>query len=230
MGETIKGLAKVSWLDPETREPQEYVLTEGATITIGRSRNNEVCIPEQHVSRQHAVIAHQYGVFMISDLGSANGTFVNDQQLMDPFPLAHGDVIRLYVPIVNFSAIVTPEDEKKAIETGSFIVAMDKKAPPRLSVTSGPQEGIEFTIPGNSITLGRAVANATWEIRLEDRAVSRPHARIEKHLDKWMLIDLGSANGTTLNGKTVGPQIPHELNDGDVVQMGQTKLLFRLGG
>ena len=96
MENRTRGLAKIAWSDPSSGERKEYVLTEGSTVTIGRSLSNEVCIREQHVSRQHAVISFQYGVFMISDLGSANGTFVNDQLVEEPFPLAGGDVVRLY--------------------------------------------------------------------------------------------------------------------------------------
>ena len=51
-------LAKVIWEDVITEERREYVLTEGATATIGRSSNNDIQIPEQHVSRQHAVIRY----------------------------------------------------------------------------------------------------------------------------------------------------------------------------
>src|SRR5687768_5642671 len=102
MSITPKGLAKISWQDPGTGVVRDYVLTEGATVTLGRGRESEIYIPEQHVSRQHAVITHEFGVFMIKDLNSANGTYVNDEKITDPFPLAHGDVIRLYVPVLNF--------------------------------------------------------------------------------------------------------------------------------
>ena len=228
MNEVPKGLAKVSWHDPETGQIREFVLTEGATVTIGRSREAEISIPDQHVSRQHAVITHQYGVFMISDLGSANGTFVNDQQLTDPFPLAHGDKIRLFVPIIEFSANVTDEEHTAAFESGTLIVAADVNAVPRLTITSGQQEGMEFPVLTSSISIGRDVASATWDIRLADRAVSRPHAIIEKQGNQWMLVDQGSANGTIVNGQFV--TAPVELADGHVIVMGETTLLFRLSG
>ena len=228
MTDAPKGLAKILWTNPEDGRRMEYVLSEGATVIIGRSRGNEVCIPEQHVSRQHAVITHQYGVFMISDLGSANGTFVNDQPITDPFPLADGDVIRLYVPEVRFSAVVTEEESFKAIETGTMIVAADKRSRPKLMITTGEQEGLEIPIFTDAIEIGRATTNATWHISLQDRAVSRPHARIEKKGEKWYIIDKGSANGTIVNGKVITE--PEELTDGTVMTLGQTTLVFRLGG
>src|SRR5260221_14053903 len=121
VGQT-QGIAKITWEDPTNHERREFVLIEGATASIGRSSTNGISIPERHVSRQHAVIAFRDGIFTIADLGSANGTFVNDRRLTDPFPLAHGDIIRLYVPVLNFSAMVTDEDQESARKTGSLIV------------------------------------------------------------------------------------------------------------
>lgn len=227
MADEAKGLAKITWTDPGTGEAKTYVLSEGATITIGRSLSNEICIREQHVSRQHSVISYQYGLFMISDLGSANGTFVNDEQLAEPFPLASGDVIRLYVPTLQFSGIVTAEDEEYARVTGTFIVAPDSHAPPKLVITSGEQEGTEFPILTDSVSLGRATANASWDIGIQDRAVSRPHLKIIKQDGQWQIIDLNSSNGTLLNNRPLTDPTP--INDGNVIVIGQTTILFRAG-
>src|SRR5258708_19721378 len=138
MSSQTEGIAKITWDDPTSHERREFVLIEGATASIGRSSTNDISIPERHVSRQHAVITYRDGIFMISDLGSANGTFVNDRRLTDPFPLAHGDVIRLYVPVLMFSAIVTEEDEQNARKTGTLIAPNTATAIPRLLVTAGP--------------------------------------------------------------------------------------------
>jgi pSer/pThr/pTyr-binding forkhead associated (FHA) protein len=223
-----RGLAKLTWVDPNTGEEKDFLLTEGVTITIGRSMTNEISIREQHVSRQHAVISYQYGMFMISDLGSVNNTFVNDQELKEPFPLASGDVIRLYVPELHFSSVVTSEDEERARQTGAFSLPTNNNPHPRLIITAGPQEGTEFPLTNDIITIGRATANAAWEIGLQDRAVSRPHVKIERQNQDWVLTDLGSSNGTLINNKLVAH--PETLHDGNVLLIGETTLLFRLGG
>ena len=59
-------LAKITWQDPQTQENCELVLPEGASLSIGRLDSNEICIKEQHVSRQHATIAYQDGMFVIT--------------------------------------------------------------------------------------------------------------------------------------------------------------------
>src|SRR6185369_5107289 len=123
MSDQPLSLAKIIWRDPQTGKVLEFVLTEGATASIGRLESNDISIKEQHVSRQHAVINYRDGIFMITDLGSANGTFVNDRQLTEAFPLASGDIIRLYVPVLNFSATVTDEDQRNAEQHGTLITA-----------------------------------------------------------------------------------------------------------
>ncbi|HVO41737.1 MAG TPA: FHA domain-containing protein [Aggregatilineales bacterium] len=220
-------LAKVTWDDPTNSERREFVLVVGATASIGRAPTNDIAIPERHVSRQHAVISFRDGIFVISDLGSANGTFVNDQRISEPYPLAHGDVIRLYVPILNFSAMVSEEDEDNARRTGTLIVPAGGQGTAKLMITSGAQEGSEIPLANETMTVGRTTQDAHWEISLQDRAVSRPHCRLTHTPDGWVLVDLGSANGTLLNNTPVLAD-PRSLNDGDVIQVGETTLLFRL--
>ncbi len=230
MTNTAEGLAKITWDDPESGERREFVLAVGATATIGRSPDNQICIPERHVSRKHAVINFQDGIFMISDLGSANGTFVNDQPLTDPFPLAHGDVIRLYVPVLNFSAVVTEAEQEHARITGTLIVPAGSTGRPTLHITSGAQEGAEIALLTPRLTIGRATSSATWDVALQDRSVSRPHAEIVRQEDgSWAIRDLGSANGTLVNGVPVTGDELRELKDGAVIVMGETTALFRLG-
>lgn len=220
-------LAKIIWTDPQTGITQEYVLMEGATATIGRLDDNDICIKEQHVSRQHAVVNFRDGIFMITDLGSANGTFVNDRRLEEPWPLAAGDLIRLYVPTMQFSATVTEEDERNAEEHGTLIMALSNTGKGRIIITNGPQEGESIPLLMKKVTIGRASANADWQIVLQDQSVSRPHARMDL-VDNttWILFDLGSANGTMVNGTPVTEK-GRALQDGDLITLGATLLLFR---
>ncbi|MBO9310558.1 MAG: FHA domain-containing protein [Chloroflexi bacterium] len=227
MSHQPEGIAKLTWNDPATGERHEFVLVECASASIGRSPDNDICIPDRHVSRGHAVINFRNGVFTITDLGSANGTFVNDRKISGPYVLAHGDIIRLYVPVLHFSAIVSEEEVDRAFKTKTVILPAKGLARPRLLVTHGPQEGAEFILDKDTVTIGRVTADATWEITLNDRAISRPHCRLRFQNNTWTLQDLGSANGTLLNGQPVGAT-PLPLKDGDVITAGSTTMLFRL--
>jgi pSer/pThr/pTyr-binding forkhead associated (FHA) protein len=218
-------LARITWDDPQSGQTMELVLAEGVTASIGRLETNDICIKEQHVSRQHAVINYRDGMFLITDLGSANGVYVNDLRLSEPYPLTSGDVIRLYVPVLNFSALMDEEEQRQATESGSVLVGAGS-ANGRLLITSGPQEGSNIPLLVNTVTIGRASSKADWEVSLQDPSISRPHARLELIDGNWVLYDLGSANGTLVNGTPVNEK-GRVLHDGDVITLGSTVALFR---
>lgn len=219
-------VAKITWDDPETRTPRELVLTEGTTAGIGRLETNAICIKEQHVSRQHAVIEYRDGMFVISDLGSANGVFVNDQRLTGPYPLTAGDVIRLYVPVLNFWALVSEEEARQATGGGEAISTEEGAAHGRLVVTAGAHQGSTILLQQDKVTIGRETSSAEWEICLKDPSVSRPHARLELLDGNWVLYDLGSANGTLVNGTPVVNEKGRVLHEGDVLTIGGTTAIF----
>lgn len=221
-----QALAKITWYHPETGAKNEYILMEGATVTIGRSSSNDIHIPEQHVSRQHAVINYRDGIFMLNDLDSANGTFVNDIQISEPFPLASGDEIRLYVPCLYFSAAVTEEETRRAEETGTLIAPRINDGSGRLIITTGAQEGEIINLVLDEVRIGRATLNYEWEIGIQDPSVSRPHAKLIRTDNRWLIVDMGSSNGTLVNNTPVAEN-GRVLSDGDVIALGKTLLLFR---
>lgn len=219
-------VAKISWDDPQSGETRHLLLAEGDVIGIGRLENNAICIKEQHVSRQHANIEYRDGVFVISDMGSANGVYVNDQRLSEPYPLVAGDEIRLYVPVLRFAAL---DDERPRNPTERFSDPQAAEAiSDRLIIASGAQQGNSIALMLDSITIGRATSNAEWEICLPDPSVSRPHARLDKVDNAWVLYDLGSANGTLVNGTPINEK-GRVLHDGDLVTFGSTSAEFRSG-
>ncbi len=72
----------------------EQTFTLGnAPQTIGRSANNGVVINDPEISRRHAQITPQGEGYVLEDLGSTNGTFVNGARLSQPMALKHGDSI-----------------------------------------------------------------------------------------------------------------------------------------
>ncbi len=219
-------IAKLVWDVPQEETHQEFLLTEGSTASIGRLEMNDICIKEQHVSRQHAVINYRDGVFLINDLGSANGVWVNDVRVKEPYPLIAGDLIRLYVPELRFEATSTEEDQINATLHGTLITPLAHTGAGRLVITTGEQEGVSIPLLLKKLTVGRATSTADWEICLRDPSVSRPHARLELHTGAWVLIDLGSSNGTFVNTTPVTEK-GRALRDGDVITFGSTVCLFR---
>jgi DNA-binding winged helix-turn-helix (wHTH) protein len=93
---------------------------------------------------------------------------------------------------------------------------------PLLVIYKGTLAGTRWPITGDSVTVGRA---KDCDIVLLERQVSRHHARIERDSSGFVLRDLGSKNGTFVNGEPVQGR-PYRLCDGDeidvasVLQMG----------
>ncbi len=75
---------------------------EGRELTIGRSAENALVINDDRVSSEHAKIIHTDGGYWLLDLGSSNGTFVNEQRIPDVHLLNHGDVIALGATTLAF--------------------------------------------------------------------------------------------------------------------------------
>ncbi len=80
---------------------------------------------------------------------------------------------------------------------------------------NGAEAGKTVTLSPTGLTIGRETDN---DIQLLVGGVSRYHARIESNGGRWMLRDLGSTNGTRVNGSRI--TAPVELADGDMVVIG----------
>ncbi len=78
------------------------VALERATFTIGRSSQSDLCIDQESVSRTHARIVCLDGVHRVEDLGSTNGTHVNDVAVTTPVILTHGMQIKVGRSILKF--------------------------------------------------------------------------------------------------------------------------------
>jgi len=63
-------------------------------VNIGRADYNDLVIPEPRVSSSHAKLQRREGIWVLSDLGSTNGTFVDDERVTDETPLGPGAALR----------------------------------------------------------------------------------------------------------------------------------------
>jgi pSer/pThr/pTyr-binding forkhead associated (FHA) protein len=89
-----------------------------------------------------------------------------------------------------------------------------------LIVKRGPSDGSRFLLDVDVTTAGR---HPNAEIFLDDVTVSRKHAEFRRVDGGFVLTDLGSLNGTYLNGSRADSA---KLNDGDEVQVGKFRLTF----
>lgn len=101
--------------------------------------------------------------------------------------------------------------------------------PLRLAAVAGPaMENIEVA-PDKQLVLGRA---GIADIRLLDETVSRRHAQVAMRADSWLITDLESRHGTTLNGVQLVPNAPAPLQHGDMIRIGPWifRVLLQGGG
>jgi hypothetical protein len=95
-----------------------------------------------------------------------------------------------------------------------MIAAPNTRESAMLVLQRGSEAGLACPLERRTITIGR---NPDCDVVLNDRQVSRVHARITWHDDHYEVEDLGSKNGTHLNGRDVAG--PEALHDGDEIQI-----------
>ncbi|XP_033142179.1 FHA domain-containing protein At4g14490 isoform X2 [Brassica rapa] len=90
----------------------------------------------------------------------------------------------------------------------------------KLALVKGPREGESFEYkPGSTIRIGRFVRGN--EIAIKDAGISTKHLRIVSDSENWIIHDLGSSNGTTLNSESLDADAPATLRHGDEIKLGE---------
>ena len=119
-------------------------------------------------------------------------------------------------PVEDLLSNATSEERK-------VIQSLDSKSA-MLIILGGPGKGARFLVNENQTRVGRAPEN---EIFLDDITVSRRHAEITRTGNRFSIRDVGSLNGTYLNGQITTTS---DLKNGDEVQIGKFRLHFFSGG
>ncbi len=87
-------------------ERREYPIA--GSLVIGRLRSNQVFIDDHKLSREHARVQFDGRLFILQDLGSKNGTFLNGRRLEKPEPLRADDLVK--VGDVSFRFVLDADD------------------------------------------------------------------------------------------------------------------------
>lgn len=228
----VEGIFEVTDAGPALQlQGAAHNLVRGVNA-IGRDPAGGVLLADESVSRKHAeVFILPSGQVRIRDLGSANGTVVNGRRLGER-ELAVGDEIRLGAAVLRLGR--TEEAARPAVAAPAGVAEAKTVLGPRpgagaaaATAPTAPKLELEFkgakrTLKDGALRIGRA---PDCDIVIDDDAqVSRYHAEVRVAADQAVVRDLGSSNGTRVNGEKVAGERP--LQDGDRIGIGGQELVF----
>ena len=197
-----------------SRGEETLELAPGETLTVGRDTANRVPLPDEAgLSRRHCRIGPREGAaegWEGADLGATNKTRVNGQPIQQR-ALGHGDEIEIGSVKIRFE---DPDEEKR-------LEALGREGVCYLEWVTKERRGERIVLARKRTTLGRRDAN---DITLNDRMVSGHHAEIDRDLNGYTIRDLGSTNGTLVNGQPVSE---HLLTHGARVRIGNARFAFK---
>ena len=188
--------------------PSEVAL-DREFFTIGRYSDNDIVLAHNYVSGHHGRLESRDGVWHYIDLGSTNGTYINGQRMMSAV-LRDGDILRIGDLQGNSVGL-----------TFRAAGTVDTAAPvPNIIGIGATELGMRSVL-----YIGR---NPKADITLPAPIVSWQHARLDLTEEGHVLTDLGSTNGTFVNGQRL--EQPCLLQEGDVVQIGPFTLVYEASG
>ena len=91
-------------------------------MNIGRADYNDLVLPDESVSTSHAKLQRREGVWVLVDLGSTNGTFIDGDQIKGDAPLAPGATVRFG----DVSLVFEPTDDAAGVAKGGGTRVMEQ--------------------------------------------------------------------------------------------------------
>ncbi|MCS7030303.1 MAG: FHA domain-containing protein [Gloeomargarita sp. SKYG116] len=141
---------------PTENQPVILDLRGRRMLAIGRDPSNDLVIQHPTVSRFHARVERQDGSFVITDLGSTNGTYVNGKPITHPFVLRTGDTIRIgsHVLVLNIDETLVQTNEVGNLRLDAVnltkVVKSGARVLDRVSVSIMPREFVAILGPSGS--------------------------------------------------------------------------------
>lgn len=219
----------------------DTIVLKRETTTFGRDEG-DIVLEDPEVSSTHSQILFVGNQFVITDLNSTNGTFVNGQRVVR-MALNHGDKIKIGNVELLFSLLRGQEPAVRDTVNNpqSPVAALDDKAQEilrlvraerenalaelvlELQVTYGDMARETLLVADKTFTAGRLSTAGKFD---KDDELSRRHARIQVTADgRVEVTDLESTNGTFVNEEQI--TLTTVVAPGDVVRIGKTRFRAR---
>ncbi|MFK4148803.1 FHA domain-containing protein [Streptomyces sp. NPDC004065] len=189
-------------------ETGSTVMSPGRDYHLGRDPECDVVLDDARVSWHHAVLRPEDGHWTLHDDGSTNGTYADGHRIHDWGVRPHC-VVRFGNPVDGPTAILV-DRPRPAPDRPSAVLTPALTGTFRRPTTVRP-------LPARVVRIGRAADN---DLVVDDLVVSRHHAELRARPDGgYEIADLGSHNGTYLNGRPVGLAF---VAPGDIVGVGHS--------
>lgn len=187
------------WPAPDSPRARDDSAPAGVrVIRIGSEPDNDVVLDYAMVSGHHARILLKDGAAILEDLGSTNGTAIGNP----------GNKIKR-----------SPLSAKDVVYFGSLRQPASRLLGGKLTLGGGPQDEVAFS--GQILNIGR---DPSCELALDYPMVSWQHARLSRGGNQITVEDLGSTNGTFVNGQRISGAVA--VKPGDIIGLGS--YTFRL--
>ena len=216
-------------------------ILDNPVTTVGRSEDADIDVNEPLASRVHAQFEVKATGIKVVDLESRNGTQVNGDTVNQKFLERHDRVqigesfievaSRLPLTTKELHQMAGPEGARPTASDADGLkpVKFDTPAPPGERPVLAYTEAGEvkrFKVLADMVTIGRSEKAG---LTLDEQLSSREHISVRRlPAGSYEVEDLGSRNGTRLNGRELRGKI--ELVNGDVIQIGATSLKFDVPG
>ena len=209
---------------------RDFLLKTGENV-VGRE-GADVMLPDKTVSRRHArIIVEQSGAVWMEDTGSTNGTKRASAPLSAGQRASLSDGMAVQFGAIKLTAVIPADTTMTALpapeagtEDDAPLTALEAPGGASGARLVGA-DGKAITLTASRTTFGRKAENNV--VLTGDSYVSGNHAIIVYEGEQFILTDIGSTNGTQVNGKRLEVNNPTVLFEGDAVIMGKTAFIFR---
>jgi hypothetical protein len=203
----------MAYLEFQTPKGPRRVEVRDTPVTIGRHAGNVLAFNDDRMSRHHAVVERREGTFYVRDLGSRNGTALNNTLVSDEEPIKNGDALRVGACIFRFFTKAPPKAQMPAQAASKMIgskpaadtlqVAFDDDGPPDLDQITAPVQAPAPAAKWEMPTGGEAdgVGPARQLMQLAETLPFKPFGASE--------IELINSRGGVMHG-TESKDIPAE--------------------
>ncbi len=209
--------------------------------SVGRKEGNSIRLTERNISRDHAklrkVTNGGTSHYVLDDLQSYNGVFVNGIRIADTQDIVHGDLLQIgdYRIVIQDETVnenTTPmEPPADAVATADLKATLAPgrirrgqqlmERPNRLVMLVGPTPGEEYPLEKDRMVIGRA---EDAEVSVNHNSVSRVHCEIHKLGEgRWEIVDKQSSNGVRVNGAELTRGL---IEAGDTIELGDVRFRF----